>query len=119
MTTARARFLKRRLCRGFDGLDYRSLGRLALGDGPIDEPNQDDHAKRELVDRNVAEEVWDRDLGQSAERRVLAAHRGVPRPQEVDLHRDAPNKAEEVYDRAPPARTEMSPLLRPSPPARH
>src|SRR5439155_22509957 len=113
MTTARARFLKRRLCRGFDWLDYRSLGRLALGDGPKDEPNQDDHAKRELVDRNVAEEVWDRDLGQGAERRVLAAHRGVPRPQDVDLHRDAPDKAEYVDAASPLAQTEWSRLLGP------
>src|SRR5213596_1995996 len=72
MTTARARFLKRRLGRRFGGLDYRSLGRLALGDGPIDEPNQDDHAERELVDGNVAEEARDCDVRQGAERRVLA-----------------------------------------------
>src|SRR3979490_360213 len=80
------------------------------GDGT----HEEDQPKGELEDRDVADWAADRDVGQRAQRWVLAADRGVPGPQEVDLHRNAPQEGEHVDDRAPAAELERRRLLGPA-----
>src|SRR5438477_11609888 len=114
MTTARALVLKRWLGGGFCGADGCGGRRFALRGGPVDQADEQDQAERELVDRDVGQEPGDCDIRQGAERRVLAADYSVARPQEVDLHRDAPDKARDVDGHAPASELERRVLLGPS-----
>src|SRR5689334_11790213 len=102
MTTARAWVLKRYLRRRFRGRDRSGRGRFALGCSPVDQADDEDQPECELVDGDVAEEPGHGDVGERAERWVLAADRRIARPQEVDLHRHAPDQAGDV-DRHTPA----------------
>src|ERR1700745_3396119 len=115
MTTARAWFLKSSLGGGLYGFNRRSFRRAALSDGPVNQPYEDDDPEGELVNRDIAQESRDRDVRQSAQRWVLTADRSVARPQEVDLHGDAPDKAKDVEGNAPAAQLERRGLLRPAP----
>src|SRR6266851_1924763 len=113
MTTARAWVLKSSLgaclpdCRG-------RIRHCPLRDHPVNKPDDDDRREGELIDRDVAEESRDGDVGQGAERWVLATYRRVARPEEVDLHRDAPGETEDVDDHSPAAELEGCAVLRPA-----
>src|SRR5262245_34786052 len=124
MTTARAWLLKKRsLGRRLSGrvgrLDGRGRHRPALRGEEVDSADQQDDRERRLVDRKVADQSLDaqgastREVRQDAQRWVLPAGAEITRPQEVDLHRDAPDKSEDVYDHAPGAELERSCVLRP------
>src|SRR5579864_402460 len=114
MTTARAWFLKSSLGGGLYGFDRRSFRCAALSDGPVNQPYEHDDPEGELVDRDIAQESRDRDVGQSAQRWVLTADRSVARPQEVDLHGDAPHEAKDVEGYSPTPQLERRGLLGPA-----
>src|SRR6267143_286932 len=99
---------------GLGRLDGRCLGRVALRQHVIDDTNEQDQPKGELEYGNVGERTADRDVWQRAERRVLAADGSISRPQEVDLHGDAPDEGEDVDDRAPLAQLEGRGFLGPA-----
>src|SRR5260370_35400810 len=65
MTTARARFLNYSLGGCLSGLDRGGLRRIPLGDGPVNDPDDEDDGEGELVDRDVPD---------------CAAEPGGPRP---------------------------------------
>src|SRR5438270_13636098 len=114
MTTARALVLKRWLGWGFCGADGCGGRRFALRGGPVDQADEQDQAERELVDRNVGQEAGHCDIRERAERRVLAPDQSIARPQEVDLHRDAPDKARDVDRQTPASKPEGRVLPGPS-----
>src|SRR5437762_9901380 len=86
----------------------------ALCDGPVDDADDQDHRKRRLEERETSD--WSKvgEVRQAAYRRVLVADREVSRPQEVDLHRDAPDQPEDVDDQSPLAELERRRLLWPT-----
>src|SRR6267378_7844033 len=106
---------------GFSGVgadvDLRRLhgiGRVALGREVVDRADDDDYTDYRLEDWDIADRGWDRDVRQCADRGILVPGCEVARPQEVDLHRDAPDKPEDINDRAPAAELEWSVFLRPA-----
>src|SRR5260370_24741852 len=107
MTTARARFLNYSLGGCLSGLDRGGLRRIPLGDGPVNDPDDEDDGEGELVDRDVPDCALDAEgsrtggVRERAERRVLAADRGVSGPQEVDFPRPAPDATEDVDYHSP------------------
>src|SRR5207237_8008890 len=112
MTTARALVLKSSLGACLRGGRGR-MRRGPLRDHPVDKPDDDDRPEGELVNGDVAEKSRDGDFRESAERWVLTADHRVARPEEVDLHEDAPDEAEDVDDQPPLSELERSIFLRP------
>src|SRR5689334_19657724 len=110
MTTARACCFKSCLGAGLRGRG-RCRGYRALSEVPVDGADEKDGAERELEDRNAAEHAGDVRV-KGVERRVLSADRRIARPQEVDLHRDAPYQAKDVHPEAPLAELEGCIVLR-------
>src|SRR5260370_14547686 len=86
MTTARARFLNYSLGGCLSGLDRGGLRRIPLGDGPVNDPDDEDDGEGELVDRDVPDCALDAEGSRTggarepAERRGPAADRTVPVP---------------------------------------
>src|SRR5229473_3853401 len=99
---------------GFGRLDRRCLGRVALREHVIDDTDEQDQRKGELEHGDVGERTANRDVWQRTERRVLAANGSISRPQEIDLHGNAPYQGEDVDDRAPLAQLEGRSFLRPA-----
>src|SRR2546421_3084394 len=113
MTTARACFLKRSLGACLRRRDA-GLADLSLGDGPVDDTDQQDEPQGELKQWDIANEARECDVRKRAHRWVLSTDRRVPRPQEVDLHRDTPDQAEDVDPESPLAELEWSWVLWPT-----
>src|SRR3989449_9977479 len=100
MTTARACFLKRSLGACLRRRDA-GVGGSPLRDDPVDKTHDQDHRERGLEQWDASDRPEVGKVRQTAHRRVLVADREVSRPEEVDLHSDTPDQAEDVDPEAP------------------
>src|SRR5437899_11559443 len=100
MTTARACFLKRYLGACLRRRDAGVEG-SPLRDRPVDETHDQDHRERGLKQGDASDRPEVGKVRQAAHRRVLVADREVSRPEEVDLHGDTPDQAEDGDPEAP------------------
>src|SRR6202030_3283268 len=87
---------------------------VALGDHVVDDAHHKDQSKGEFIDGDSTDKAADGDVRERAHGRVLGADRGVAGPEEVDLHRNAPDQSEDVDDEAPLAELERGRLLWPA-----
>src|SRR5258708_37168569 len=98
MTPARARFLNYSLGGCLSGLDRGGVRRIPLGDGPVNDPDDEDDGEGELVDRDVPDCALDAEgsrtggVRERAERRGLAPDPGGSGPQEGDFHLRPPDE---------------------------
>src|SRR5260370_23018556 len=76
MTTARARFLNYSLGGCLSGLDRGGLRRIPLGDGPVNDPDDEDDGEGELVDRDVPDCALDAEGSRTGGVRERAERRG-------------------------------------------